>query len=82
VARFCWMGVVRKKYKKVEGCWYQVLSLKFCPQVVIEKQHLQTPISSPTTSKMHFQKAKTIQLGTKLKCPNSAKEACAHAWNA
>ena len=33
------------------------------------------PISSPTASKMHFQKAQTIQLVIKLACAHNAKEA-------
>jgi hypothetical protein len=45
-----------------------MLSLKFHPQMVTGIQHLQTPISSPTTSKIHFQKAQTIQLVKKLTC--------------
>jgi hypothetical protein len=56
-----------------------LLSLEFhlqhCMQMVTEIQHLQTPISSSATPKMHFQEEKTIQLDQKLKCPNSPKEA-------
>jgi hypothetical protein len=42
-------------------------------------QHLQTPISSPIASKMHFQKAQTIQLVKKLTCAEELQEARAHA---
>jgi hypothetical protein len=43
-------------------------------QMVIRIQHLQTPISSPTTQKMHFQEANTIQLVKKLTCAKTLKE--------
>ena len=42
-------------------------------------QHLQTPMISPTTSKMYFQKAQTIQLVKKLTCAKKLQEARAHA---
>jgi hypothetical protein len=44
-------------------------------QMVTGIQHLQTPISSPAAPKMHFQKAKTIQLVKKLTCAKTLKEA-------
>jgi hypothetical protein len=52
-----------------------ILSLKFHLQMVTGIQHLQTPISSPAATKMHFQKAQTIQLVNKLKCTETLKEA-------
>jgi hypothetical protein len=56
-----------------------LLSLKFHPQhrmkMVTGIQHLQTPISSPATPKMHFQGEKTIQLVKKLTCTETLKEA-------
>jgi hypothetical protein len=56
-----------------------MLSLKFHPQMLTGIQHLQKPISSPTTSKIHFKKAQTIQLVKKLTCAEELQEARAHA---
>jgi hypothetical protein len=56
-----------------------MLSLKFHPQMVTGIQHLQTPISSPATQKMHFQKTQTIQLVKKLTCAETLKEVRTHA---
>jgi hypothetical protein len=58
-----------------------LLSLKFhlqhCMKMVTGIQHLQTPIISPATPTMHFQKAQTIQLVKKLTCAETLNEACA-----
>jgi hypothetical protein len=73
-----------------------LLSLKFHPKMLTRIQHLQTPISSLTASKMHIQEAKTIQLGQKIEvpkftkgithtCPRCAtlyRKTCAHARDA
>jgi hypothetical protein len=56
-----------------------LLSLKFHPQMVTGIQHIQTPISSPTTSKMYHQKAQTIQLVIKSACAQNAKAVRARA---
>ena len=56
-----------------------MLSLKFCPQMVTEIQHRQTPISSSMVQKLHFQRAQTIQLVIKLACAQNAKDVHAHA---
>jgi hypothetical protein len=42
-------------------------------------QHLQTPISSIISPKMHFQRAQTIQLVKKLTCAKALQEVRAHA---
>jgi hypothetical protein len=44
-------------------------------QMVTGIQHHQTPISSPTTPRKHFQEAKTIQMVKKLTCTKTIKEA-------
>jgi hypothetical protein len=51
-------------------------------QMVIGIQHLQTPISSPATSNMHFQGEKTIQQVKKLTCAETLKEERTHGAQA
>ena len=77
VALFGWpWGKKMKANISLEKDRIKLLSLKFRLQMVTGIQHIQTPISSPATPKMHLQKAQTIQLVNKLTCVETLKEVC------